>query len=97
MDGRVLNKECYKGLMNAISKDCEAGNLASSHQFHDENKGWIKVWISITYIQDSGIHDVREVRVYEESTNVLAWLKENKDAWFSEEMHGITVEEYLGN
>lgn len=96
VDGLYIAKGFHEGLLNAIIKDCEEGNLSYSHQFHDDDRGWVKLWIAITYVQDNGIHDTREVRVYEECTHTLAWLKENQEAWFDGRYADMTIEEVLG-
>ncbi len=95
VDGQDLGEEHYEGLLNAIIKDCEEGNMAYSYQYH--NDSGIKLWIAITYVRDDGAHDVREVRVYEESKNTIAWLKENQEAWFNQQNWGdIDISQILG-
>ena len=95
VDGKNISRKYYEGLLKNIIKDCEAGNMAYSHQFHDD-EGWVKLWITITYVQDNGIHDTREVRVYSECKNTIAWLKSNQEAWFTERYGDMTLEQVLG-
>ena len=96
IDGQDIGEEYYASLFDAIAKDCEEGNMAYAYQYHDDNSS-IKLWIAITYVQDNGVHDVREVRVYDECKNTIAWLKENQDAWFNQQNWGdMDVSQILG-
>ncbi len=96
VNGQDLGAEHYEGLLTAITKDCEEGNMAYSYQYHNDNGG-IKLWIAITYVRDDGIYDVREVRVYEECKNTIAWLKGNQDVWFTERNYGdMDITQILG-
>ena len=96
IDGNTIDEQYYEGLFAAIEKDSIEGNMAYPYQFHDNNDS-IKLWIAITYVQDNNIHDTREVRVYGDCTNTVAWLKANQDAWFDEDMYGTTVDNILGS
>ena len=96
IDGGKLEEQYHEGLFNAIIKDCEAGDLAYAHQYHDQDS-WIKVFISITYACDDGTNDQREVPVYSDCRNTIAWLRANPQAWFTDGRYGdMTLEQVLG-
>lgn len=95
VDGGPIDSKYYVGLLSAIEKDSLAGNLAYSHQFHDD-MGGIKLWIQITYRADDGSEDIREVRIYDDCQHIIKWLKDNQSAWYSEDMYGISIESILG-
>ena len=96
VDGQPIAREYYAGLFAAIEADCDAGNLAYGFQYHDD-KSSIKLWLAITYQDDAGEKVTKEVRVFDDSVNLVKWLKDNRDAWFNEEMYGVSIENILGN
>ena len=96
IDGQQIATAHHESLLSAIEADCEAGNLAYAFQYHNASDS-IKLWISITYRTDDGKQDIREVRVFSDSANLIKWLKDNRDAWYSEEMYGVDIENILGN
>ena len=95
VDGNPIDPKHYVSLLSAINSDCLAGNLAYDYQFHDD-KDVIKLWIGITYRDDDGDDDMREVRVYNDCEHIIKWLKDNQSAWFTEEMYGVDIEDILG-
>lgn len=96
VDGQPIDQQYYESLLSAVEADSKAGSLAYDYQYHDD-KDEIKLWISITYRDDAGDDDMREVRVYGDSENLIAWLKENQSVWFTEKMYGNTdISDILG-
>lgn len=66
-------EEDMKSLMDAMIRDCEAGNMAQDWVFMNDAK-YIG-WISIETRQPNGLYYAREIRFHEDCTNIMDWLK----------------------
>ena len=62
-----------ESLVDAIVRDCEAGNMAQDWAFAEE-ADYIG-WIVIETRQPNGLYYARDIRIHEDCANVMAWLK----------------------
>ncbi len=76
-----------EALVEAIVKDCEAGNMAQDWAFmnHEDYVGWLYLETR----QFNGIYYGRDIRFCAACTNIIAWLEANSD--FKLEDH-VTVD-----
>lgn len=89
IEGQKLRKEDAQALLHAVFADCAHGTMAQDWAFHDQY-GSIKVWI---YLRGSDRSDSLELRVYNDCTYTMRWLKDNYEIWGPE---GVTPEDIFG-
>lgn len=89
IEGQHLSKADAQALLHAVFADCTEGTMAQDWAFH-EQFGSIKVWI---YLRGSDRSHSLDLRVYNNCSNTLKWLKDNFDVWAPE---GADMEHIFG-
>ncbi len=75
---KLSTRNEISGLLNAIRKDCEAGNMAQNWVFHDnsEENFHLNFSIEVKALQDAIGRSVIGLRVFTDSTHTTAYLKQ---------------------
>ena len=72
--GKVLYGEDMIPLIEAILKDCEAGNMAQNYSLHNYASA---SWLSLQLKTSGNSRTYRDLTVYATSVNTIQYLKEN--------------------
>jgi len=89
IEGQQLSKADAQVLLHAVFADCAAGTMAQDWAFHNQY-GSIKVWL---YLRGSDRSYALDLRVYNDCSNTLKWLKDNFEVWGPKE---TTLEDFFG-
>jgi len=81
IESNVITGEKARELLRAVIADCEAGNMAQGWLYHDHNEDRFITWL--TFQPEDGVY--RDVMVFTDAENTVAWLEENFDLWADEE------------
>lgn len=85
VENAVYTGEEARALLTAVKADCEAGTMTQDWDFHDRNNtGAVGsyAWLSITFDDTlASNHYYRELTIYEDSLNTVAWLQEQESKW----------------
>ena len=85
VEDKSYTGEAARELLMAVKADCEAGTMTQDWEFHDP-KGYENVsqytWMSVS-VDGQGHygHIYRELVVFEDAVNTVAWLQERETEW----------------
>ena len=72
-DGVIMGDRMV-GLIDAIIKDCNEGNMAQDWNFHSDESA---VWLTMQLKSDTDYHQYRDIRVFDSCTHTMNYLKEH--------------------
>jgi hypothetical protein len=75
----VPDHEMLRGLMAAIKADCEAGNMAQHDSYHENPRQLYS--IELEQLEADSMYFYRDIKVYSDAENTVAWMNENLLEW----------------
>ncbi len=95
IEGNRLKWEQALSLLQAMEKDCMAGTMSQNYGHHATGTG-VKVYVETRWRNSSGEYENRDIRVFSDAENTMAWLRQNAHIWYDEKDYGgMTVEDFL--
>lgn len=75
----VPDHEMLRGLVAAIKADCEAGNMAQRDSYHENPN--VLYSIELDQLEADSMYYYRQIQVYSDAKNTVAWMNENLLEW----------------